>query len=364
MLNIIHYGLNTNKGGIETYLYKLYRNIDKGKYHFDFIDTNIEKACYYDEFIKMGCKFFKIVPRKISFSRNRKELNSLFQSNRFDILHCHMNTLSDIEPIKAALKNNCAVILHSRSAGLPKSLLTKLLHYINTFFIPKNHIKMIAVSNIAGILLFGRNSSFSIINNGIETDRFIFNEKKRMIIRSEFRQEDRYIVGHVGSLSYSKNHKFIISVFQKLLQKKSNAVLWLIGSGPLESDIRKRIFDLGLNDQVYLFGNKSNIPDLLSAMDAFIFPSLYEGFPNAVLEAQTSGLPCVISDTITNEVVITENCIQLPLSLSAENWADKLIVSTSIMKREQGVRIIKEAGLSVEDEIIKIEKIYSDVGEK
>ena len=116
LIKVLHYGISENRGGIETYLYKLWKNIDRTKFHFDFIDTNLGKPCFYDEFREMGSRFFKITPRKKSLYKNKKDLEKLFKEEKFDILHCHLNTFSYIEPIKIALKYKCKVIIHSRNS--------------------------------------------------------------------------------------------------------------------------------------------------------------------------------------------------------------------------------------------------------
>ena len=147
MLKIIHHGLDSTLGGIETYLNKIYSYIDRSNFHFDFIGNN--NICFYDEFRSMGSNFFKIDSRRESLLKYRKQLNDLFKLNYFDILHCHLNTLSDIDPILAALKSNCKVIVHSRSAGMENSIFTNVLHNINFLRLPRKSITMIAVSNEA-----------------------------------------------------------------------------------------------------------------------------------------------------------------------------------------------------------------------
>lgn len=361
MIRILHYGLSTNRGGIETYLHKIWTHVDKSNFHFDFIDTNIEDPCYYDEFTKMGSNFYKVIPRGKSILQNKKDLDNLFKRGSFDILHCHLNTLSYIEPINAALRHDCKVVLHSRSAGASKSIITNSMHYINSFRLPRDKVKMIAVSELAGEWLFGKNTEFEILNNGIEINKFKFNKEKRLKLRKEMNLNDKFVIGNVGAFLYAKNHKFLIKIFHKLVQKKPESVLLLVGTGTLKEEIQRIVIEMGLHEKVIFLGRRSDVPDLLSAMDCFLFPSVYEGFPNAVLEAQTSGLPCLISDAITNEVVLTENCIRLSLKLTVEEWANQILNLNKSNPRKQGSIAVEQAGYSVEEEIKKVEELYSSL---
>ncbi|WNS81186.1 glycosyltransferase family 1 protein [Domibacillus sp. DTU_2020_1001157_1_SI_ALB_TIR_016] len=359
MIKILHYGLSSNRGGIETYLHKIWTHVDRSKFHFDFIDTNIETPSYYDEFSKLGSNFYKITPRHQSIMQNKKDLENLFKSETFDILHCHLNTLSYIEPIKLGLRNDCKVILHSRSAGASNSVITNTFHYINSFRLPKNQVKKVAVSELAGRWLFGKNSEFQTLNNGIDIEKFKFNKEKREIVRKELKVEDKLVVGNVGAFLYAKNHKFIIKIFHKLVQKKPESVLLLVGTGFLKEKIQEMVNQMGLQEKVLFLGRRTDVHDLLSAMDCFLFPSFYEGFPNAVLEAQTSGLPSVISDTITDEVVLTNSCVQLSLTHSPDYWANQIINNfNKVEDRIFDSQIVKNAGFSVTEEVKRVETLY------
>ncbi|MDD2375986.1 MAG: glycosyltransferase [Clostridia bacterium] len=361
MIRIIHYGLSSNRGGIETYINKLYTNIDRSKFQFDFINMNIEKPCFYDEFTKLGSKFYNITPRKISISKNKDELEKLFRKEKFDVLHCHLNTLSYVEPIYVALRHGCKVVVHSRSSSSKKNILAKILHNINSFRLPKNKIKMLAVSKLAGNWLFGNDLNFTVINNGVEIDKFTFSKNARNKLREELNIKNKFVIGHVGVFLPVKNHKFLIKIFKDILDKKENAVLLLIGGGPMKNKMINMAKKMKIDDKIYFLGMREDVAQLMSAMDCFIFPSFYEGFPNVVLEAQTSGLTCLISNKITNEVILSENCISFPLSCSSNEWANKLLTLPINQNRIFESEIIKKLGFSVNEEIDKIGKIYTDL---
>lgn len=345
-------------GGIETYLLKLYTHINKKDFHFDFIDTNTGEPCFYNEFKSMGCNFYKITPRNKSILKNKRELKALFANNNFDILHCHLNTLSYIQPILAALQSDCKVIVHSRNAGKSNSFLTDILHRFNSYRLPKSKIKMLAVSDFAGNWLFGKNSDVTVINNGIDINRFKFNELQRQKLRNQLGLNNNFVIGHIGAFLNAKNHKFLIQIFKNLVKLKPNARLILVGKGELEHQINEMIVREGLHNKVLMLGKREDIPALLSVMDVFVFPSFFEGFPNVLLEAQTSGLSCIVSDIITKEVEILSNYKRLSLNTSAQRWAEQIINLEITSNRESMAVKIKTAGFSVGDEIRKIENIY------
>lgn len=364
MIRVLHYGLGSNLGGIETYLYKLYKNIDTTKVRFDFLTTKDEDVYFKNEFTEMGSRFYPITSRSENPIKNRKELKELFLREKFDIIHCHMNSLSYSAPIFIGVKTNNNIIVHSRNAQAPKSVVTRILHNVNSIFLPKKQIEMLSVSDFAGQWMFGEKADFTVINNGVDIGRFKYNESSRRKIRSELDLDNKFCVIHVGAFRTQKNHMFLLETFRYILKFKRNSRLLLVGAGNLSSEIESKANELGIRDKIIIVGNRSDVPDLLSGADAFLFPSFYEGFPNAVLEAQTSGLPCLISDTITKEVLINSNCSNLSLNKSPREWAGKLLSLSSYENRLTGADTVKEKGFSVEAEVKKIEKLYSQIDMK
>lgn len=360
MIRVLHYGLSENRGGIETYLLKLWNNIDHKHFQFDFLDMNEGAPCFKNILSEEGCLFHKVTPRRISVTRNIQELEMVFMNGKYDIFHFHVNTLSYITPIQIALKHNCRVIVHSRSSNQPKSFVTLLLHKWNSLRMPYNKVTKVAVSNIAGKWLFGTSRPFEVINNGVEADLFAFDELSRDRTRKQLQIEDRIALGHLGSFTYPKNHKYLLKIFRKVCSQDRKYVLILIGEGPLRNSIVRRINKYKLNDNVMLLGNRSETRDLLAALDIFLFPSRYEGFPNAVLEAQASGLPCLISDCITKEVIVLQTCDALALNANADYWVNKIlsITPSPLSNRSTAFSEIIKSGKSVKDEIKHVEQLY------
>lgn len=363
MIRILYFGLSTNLGGIETYLHKLANNIDKNKFQLNFlVSGKPEEHCFYKELKENGSRFFSVTPRSENLFKYRSDLKKIFTHEKIDILHCNMNSLSNILPITLGLKYNKPVIVHSRNGKLSRiKLKTKLLHEFNSIRLPQKSITKLAVSDVAGQWMFGEDAQFKVINNGVNICEYKYNEMARRKIRKNLNIEDDYCIVHVGAFRNQKNHFFLLEVFYYITQINPKSKLILVGSGRLKEEIIKEAKELGINNNVIMVGSSSKVSDYLSAGDAFLFPSFFEGFPNAVLEAQTSGLPCLISDTITTEVLINRNCVSFPLNKDAEAWAKKITELPPLEKRIAGANNVKEKGFSVDDEVTKIESVYIEI---
>lgn len=358
MIRVLHFGLDSRLGGIETYLHKLYTNIDRRKFHFDFLVIGNEEPCWYNEFTEMGSKFYAVTPRSKNPFKNKREIEKIFKQEKFDIIHCHLNTLSYIEPVLRGIKADIPVIVHSRNGGTSQSKISNILHRINSYILPKDKIVKLAVSDLAGKWLFGNYCEYEVINNGLDVNKYKFNEESRSKIRKELELNDELVIIHLGAMRKQKNHMFLLEVFKEIVKIKKNSKLLLVGEGDLHNDIVIKINSLGIKENVILTGNRSDVSEVLCAGDIFLFPSLFEGFPNAVLEAQATGLPCLISDVITQEVMINKNCKSMSLNSSKKEWAELLLSLQSFNKRESSYKNIKKHGFDVYDEIKRIENIY------
>lgn len=365
MIRVLHYGLDSKLGGIETYLYKLYTNIDRNKYKFDFLVIGDEEPCWYKEFTDMGSEFYKVTPRSKNPIKNKKEIIELFKKEKFDIVHCHLNTLSYITPAQIAIESNIPVIVHSRNAGAVKSKISNLMHKINSKVLDKDKIVKLAVSDLAGEWLFGKNQNYTVINNGLDTEKYKFNIESRNRIRNDLKLKDNdLVIIHLGAMRQQKNHMFLLDIFNEFLKTNKNSKLLLVGDGNLKESVFNKAKELDILNNVVFAGNRNDIPDILCAGDIFLFPSFFEGFPNAVLEAQTSGLPCLISSSITKEVMINKNCYNMDLRDDVEKWCSKLKSITLNSKREEASEYIRKQGYSVKDEVKKINDIYEQLCNK
>ena len=361
-MEILQFGLNGNLGGIEIYLKTLWSHMDHTRFHFSFIvsKSNVP-PCFYEEFKAGGCDFYSITPRRVSVRQNRKEVFELFNTHRFDLLHFNSNTLSYILPIEAAVKNGCKVIVHGHNAETARTI-PRLLHGVNKRRLRKLDVNRVAVSSAAGKWFFG-NDAYSVFLNGIETEKFRFTEKNREESRQEANCTDRLVIGHVGTFMPSKNHAFIIEIFENVIKRNPNAVLWLIGDGNSDG-IRRLVNEKGLSDKVVFWGRRTDLPRLYAGMDVFLFPSLFEGFGLVLLEAGCEGVPCLVSDCVPDEARNSANNIfSCSLNESADVWAKKLLKAAACQKKDRTAchSEIAKAGFSIEQEVSKMEKLYKSL---
>lgn len=343
-------------GGAETFLMKMYRKLDKTRYQMDFA-VSIHGEGFYDAEIKeLGGRIFHITPKSGNALKNFISIYQLVKENNYKyVMRISQHSLSALELFAAQLGGaKVRVFRSSNSSTTSASKLTNLLHKV-CMFMPLVFANVrIAPSTEAADFMFGKNSvkkSRAIIfHNAIDLDVYKYKREKREKIRQELKLGNSFVVGHVGRFNNQKNHMFLLDVFSKILEKKPNSKLLLVGKGELEEAVKNKCKSLGIENSVIFTGTRNDIPDLLSAMDAFLFPSLYEGMPNTVIEAQATGLACIVSDTITKEANITGRVRYLNLSLPATEWALAVEESDSISRDD--VRMFFEAAMYDIDSVV------------
>lgn len=316
-----------NAGGAETFLMKIYRQIDRTKYQMDFCINMSEKCFYEDEILSLGGKIYRIPAKSASLKEFEKQLYNVVNANGYKYVLRVTSSAFGFMDLKIAHKAGakiCAARSSNSSDG--GSLKSKVAHRLGRILYGKYVNVKIAPSDLAAVYTFGKKAyesgAVNILHNAIDIDRYGFNADMRCRIRSEFGlSDDTTIIGHVGRFMTQKNHAFLLEVFSEYLKINRKSILMLVGGGELESAIKEKASELEISDKIIFTGVRSDIPALLSAMDIFVFPSLYEGMPNTVIEAQATGLPCLIADTITREADITGLISYLPLG-DAGKWAD------------------------------------------
>jgi Glycosyltransferase len=328
MLRILHCVVNMNRGGAESLLMNIYRNIDRRKIQFDFLTS---REGVFDKEIKdLGGRIYRIpyITDSGHFSYIKSLRKFFAEHNEYSIVHSHMDKVSGLvlqQAYKQSVKYRIAHSHNTRSSGgwltrIYKSYAGSLLrHYATHYF---------ACSNSAANWLFGNRNSQNvlIINNGVDFETFMYSPETRKKIREQLNiDQDTLVIGHVGRFDPVKNQSFLVDIFNQITKLRENSVLILVGGGGNANQITEKISNLGIKDKVKMLGVRDDIPHLLQAFDLFIFPSLYEGLPLALIEAQVSGLPCIISDRITNEVDISGQVTFLPVTKSPENWAIKAL---------------------------------------
>lgn len=359
-IRVLHVGIDSHLGGIETYLLKIATYIDKEKYQFNFLAFKGSEPCFRKELEELGCHFFYIEQRRKNYINYITDLKRLYENKQFDIVHCHMNSLSCIEPIILALKYGCKVLVHSHNSANIVSVKSRILHKIGSYFLPMHKVTRVAVSDLAGKWMF-KNNDFQVLNNGLDVEKFKYNSRSRKEIREELKiNKEEEVILHIGAFRTQKNHSFLIDIFNEYVKTNTNATLFLVGEGVLKDKIKAEVIDRGLEKKVVFLGQRDDIAELLSGSDKFLFPSLYEGFPNALIEAQATGLYCVVADTITKQAVFDQICCQVSLKAPLNEWIEAL-QKPAIEKREKCVDFIRKAGLSIEDEIDRLSKVYNQI---
>lgn len=356
-IRILQVVTHMNRGGLETMLMNYYRHIDRRKVQFDFLVHRQERAAYDDEIEALGGRIYRLpqlVPWSVSYN---KALNDFFAEHKeYRIIHVHQDCLSSVI-LKAAKKNGVPVrIAHSHSSNQDKNL-KYIIKLIYKRAIPQYSTDLFACGQQAGDWMFG-GAQFHVLRNAIDTGSYGFDLKSARKIRQEMNiPEDGFVIGHVGRFSPPKNHDFLIDIFSEVCKLRTDAYLLLVGDGELRTKIQEKVSLLGLNDRVIFTGIRSDVPALMQAMDVFAFPSLYEGLPVTLVEAQSAGLTCVISDNIPADCDLTELVNRLTLEASAQTWAKKLCALQGAGHKDT-CREIARAGFDIGENARWLEQFY------
>lgn len=327
MIRVLQCVNNMHRAGLETVLMNYYRNIDRTQIQFDFLTHRPERDDYDDEIEALGGKIYR-APRLYpqNYPAYFRYMKQFFAEHpEYQIVHSHIDAMSYL-PLLAAKKAGVPVrIAHSHSSGIDKDLKYGLKQYYR-YRLPSAANYFWACGEVAGRFLF-RKRPYTLIANAIEAERFYFDSQIRKQKRKEFGLGEQLVVGHAGRFCYPKNHEFLLKIFQCLLMQEPNAVLLLVGKGEKEPQIRELAGNLGIADQVIFAGSRNDLNEIYQAMDIFVMPSRFEGVPMVGIEAQFSGLPCLFSDKVPQEVAFTDRCRFLELKLPAEQWAQKILDS-------------------------------------
>lgn len=357
-IRILHIVTTMDIGGLETFLMNYYRNIDRSKIQFDFLTHRKHIQDYEREIQQLGGKIYKINSLNPFSLKYRKELNNFFKSHdEYKIVHSHLDCMSSI-PLKYAKRNGVPVrIAHSHSASQEKNYKYLLKLYFKKQ-IPKYATNLFSCGIKAGQWMFG-NHDFQVLNNAIETGLFAYDTNIRNKYRNDFNLENNIVIGNVANFKDVKNHSFMIDVFFHVKKINPNFKLVLVGNGELYSEIVNKIKKLNLENEIILLGVRNDVCNLLQMFDIFFLPSLYEGFPVSLVEAQCSGLQCITSKNVSYECDLTNLVHHYSLEDSAEKWAKK-IVDTPVLnnnRHDYSNKIISK-GFNIQDEVRKLTDFY------
>ena len=321
-------------GGAETFLMKIYRKLNKLEYQFDFCVFSQDVGFYDDEIAIAGGVIHHASLKTRNPFKSFNDVRKIVKKNKYNcVLRLATNSLSSIDLLASKLGGAEILALRACSANAGGGMASHMLHKIFkllALYLPD--IK-IAPSKLSAEFMFGKRAVkkgvISFLNNGVDLDYYKFDKKSRTSFQEKFGISDKLVIGHAGSFKPEKNHRFILDVFNAVQKKNPNSVLLLAGDGELRSKTEKCAAELGLENNIYFLGFAKNISEFLAAIDIFILPSIYEGMPNVVIEAQAAGLPCVVSDTVTREANITGGVSYTSLLEPPEVWADCILAAAA-----------------------------------
>lgn len=348
-----------NRGGTETMLMNHFRALDRSKVQFDFIVHYPFKNAYDEEIKSLGGRIF-IAPkiRPWTYFSYFSWLDRFFQEHACEYVAVH----SHIQ------ENSGFVLYYAKKYGINFRLASSHIAPVHLdykyifrefarIYLNKSVTTRLACGNDAGKHLF-KNKSFQVMHNAIDSNMFKYDESTRTTIRKQLNLDDNcFVIGNVGRFGSQKNHNFIIDVFEVLTQKYSDVKLLLVGDGGLMDKIKNQVAAKGIDDKVMFLGVRNDINKLLQAFDVFFMPSLYEGLPVSVIEAQAAGLPCLLSDTIDKETDITGNIKFLSLKTPISIWVDELL-KLKDFKRFDTSSSIKGAGYDVAENLKLLIPLY------
>jgi glycosyltransferase EpsF len=359
---VLHVFRVMNMGGAETMVMNLYRAMDKRKIQFDFL-VHSEQPGYYDNEIKaLGGRIYQIPqPSLHSLKAFEKQLFLLLKKNEYRSVHSHVHFFSGFI-LRVAQKAEVPVRIahsHTTSDGKKGTIVRQLYRGYTSYLLKKHGTHLVGCSIAANESLFGKNNKTLVLPNGFDIHAYEQHQTQTGPTRT---QREDLVIGHIGRFDMVKNHSFFVETFFYFKKKYPNARAILVGDGPEKDRIQALIKAYNLEDSVQLLGIRSNIPELLSQFDLFLFPSLFEGLGNVVIEAQAAGIPCLVSDTVPKEADLSLNLVTFKsLQESAASWAIEL---TNLAKSEfspswnERERKLKENGYDIVENAKYLEKMY------
>ncbi len=345
------------------YYQHLYKEITYDFLMFDHGEDSFEAEI---EFYGGTC-YYVTRPSVRNIIKFVKEIDAFFEihRNEYDAIQLHDLYLNPIILRIAKQKGIKVRIAHSHTTRYAESMLSSvrnrllymsLKRYANVFF---------ACSKDAGRFAFGKqileDSRFYVINNAIDIAQFRYLEENRIRVREELGlSANDFVIGHVGRFTAPKNHRFLVHLFYEVCKHRQDAKLLLIGVGKERLAVQELCKRLSIEDKVIFAGRRSDIGAVMSAMDVFCLPSIFEGLGNVLIEAQANSLRCVVSDVVPQEAAILPSYKTLSLNENISIWVDALLQIPTV-RRIDAIKMVARAGFNIEDEALKVKKIYQQL---
>ena len=338
-------------GGAETFVMKVFRNLDRNEFVFDFIINKLSSTFYLNEINELGGRVYYGVSKSVNPVKSFLSIKNLVNRNKYETVFCiavHPLGFLDLLAARVGGARRCLIRSTNSQAG---GFFSDVIAACSRPLVRLLSDSMFSPSVEAAEWLFGRKHTISgkvrLINNGVDINQFKYDEHLRVSARKKLGiSENCIVVGHIGRFNFQKNHEMLLYIFSQLYALNNNSILLLIGEGETKDKIINIANSIGIIDKIVFLGIRQDIPDLLNAFDVMIFPSFYEGMPNAIIEAQATDLPCVISDTISRDVKITDNVYFMSLASDSKKWAEKAL-SVSKQHRKDVSDVIIKSGYSI-----------------
>ena len=364
---VLHVIGGMDRGGAESLLMNIYRNIDRERFQFDFLVHEERKCDFDDEIEQMGGRFYRL-PRfcGCNYFQYANRCHAFFEAHQgYCAVHVHIGSSAALV-IRAAKRYGLYCIAHSHNTNPPMSMLQMGFKF---FSWPTRYLSdcYLACSYQAGADRFGsevvEGKRFAVLNNGIELSKYRFDEKTRSEYRNKLGlgKSDRALC-HIGRFAQEKNHRFLMESFALAAELDPSLRLFLIGRGPLEKEVASQVASLGIKDHVVFLGVRDDVPALLSGMDGFVFPSTWEGLGIAALEAQASGLPCLLSPELPEIAFCTPEAKRMLTLDNPSIWAEEMLLlpTCQYAERINGVDYVRESGFDVSETVSMLETLYSE----
>ena len=370
MIRVLQVIGSMNRGGAENMIMNLYRQIDRTKVQFDFVENCADRAAFDDEIEALGGRVYRCphYNGKNHFTYVRW-WNRFFVEHaaEYPIVHGHLGSTAALY-LHAARKHGCFTVAHSHNTQTQINI-TEILYAIYAY--PTRFIadQLMTCSRAAGVSRYGKKRGGDerrclLLPNAISLKHFAFEVETREKLRGELGLTDMTVVGHVGRFNEQKNHRFLLEIFREIAERELRARLLLVGDGELRGELERQIEEYGLRDKVIMTGLQSDVAPYYQAMDVFVFPSFYEGLPVTMVEAQTAGLPCVISDKVPRESALAEDLVTvLALNESAAAWAEHVLERARLPRRDHS-EVIRQRGYDIEKTAKWLEEFYLGVYER
>lgn len=351
-----------NCGGQENFVMNCYRKINRNLFQIDFlIPENEAGEQFFEKEIRSNHdRIYKVTSKSLNPIKSFLEVYRIVKHGHYDVVHRHSNnSMMFLDLLAARLAGVKTLLAHSHSSNMT-SAKARAIHKLFRPFLCNIARLRIACGLEAGKWMYGE-KKYLILKNGIDTKKYVFDDMIRQRIRQQLQIKDEILIGHVGRIDDNKNQIFLIDILSELeKQVPGKYKLVCIGTGCGEEKLRKKIKETNLEKNVILAGQQSNVSQWLQAMDIFVFPSIYEGVPMAPIEAQATGLSCMISDTLSKEVSVSPYTMFFSLNHSAKEWSEKVVAMLNeIHSRDKGYRYVQKNGYDISMVVNKLEKIYN-----